>query len=57
MLFRSSKVQEFDTKNRIEIKKEEEKKKDQRGNKGKSNNEKQEEKRNLSEGKLIDIRV
>ena len=52
-----SKVQEFDTKNRIEIKKEKEKKKDQKGNEKKSTNENQEEKRNLSEGKLIDIRV
>jgi NCAIR mutase (PurE)-related protein len=52
-----TKVQEFETKNRIEIKKEKEKKKDQKGNPKKSNNENQEEKRNLSEGKLIDIRV
>jgi len=52
-----SKVQEFETKNRIEIKKEKEKKKDQKGDKKKTNNEIQEEKRNLSEGKLIDIRV
>ena len=47
----------FDTKNRIEIKKEKEKKKDQKSNKKKSTNENPEEKRNLSEGKLIDIRV
>ena len=52
-----SKVEEFDTKNRIEIKKEKEKKKDRKGNKNKSNNENQEGKRNLSGGKLIDIRV
>ena len=52
-----SKVEEFETKNRIEIEKEKEKKKDQKGNNKKSNNENQEEKRNLSEGKLIDIRV
>jgi len=52
-----SKVQEFETKNRIEIKKEKEREKDQKSNKKKSNNENQEEKRNLSEGKLIDIRV
>jgi len=52
-----SKVQEFETKNRIEIKKEKEKNKDQKGNKKKSNDENQKEKINLSEGKLIDIRV
>ena len=52
-----SKVEEFETKNRIEIKKEKEKEEDQKGNKEKSNNENQEEKRNLSEGTLIDIRV
>ena len=51
-----SKVEEFEAKNRIEIKKEKERKKDQKGKK-KSNNENQEEKRKLSEGKLIDIRV
>jgi hypothetical protein len=57
-----SKVEEFETKNRIESKKEKEKKEkekkeDQKGNKKHSNNENQEEKRNLSEGTLIDIRV
>ncbi|MGA9178054.1 MAG: hypothetical protein WBZ05_12485 [Desulfobacterales bacterium] len=52
-----SKVQEFETKNRIEIKKEKEKNKDQKGNKKKSNDEDQKEKINLSEEKLIDIRV
>ena len=52
-----SKVEEFETKNRIEIKKQKEKKEDQKGNKKKSNNENQEEERNLSEGTLIDIRV
>ena len=52
-----SKVEEFETKNRIEIKKEKDKKKDQKGNKKKSNDENQKEKINLSEGKLIDIRV
>ena len=52
-----SKVQESETKNRIESEKDKEKKKDQKGNKKKSNNENQEENRNLSEGKLIDIRV
>jgi len=52
-----SKVQEFETKNRIEIKKEKGKNKDQKGNKKKSNDENQKEKINLSEGKLIDIRV
>ena len=52
-----SKVKEFETKNRIEIKKEKEKNKDQKGNKKKSNDENQKEKINLSEGKLIDIRV
>ena len=52
-----SKVQEFETKNRIEIKKEKEKNKDQKGNKKKSNDENQKEKINLSERKLIDIRV
>ena len=51
-----SKVQEFETKNRIEVKKDNEKKKHQKGNPKESNNENQ-EKRNLSEGKLIDIRV
>ena len=52
-----SKVQESETKNRIESEKDKEKKKDQKGNKKRSNNENQEENRNLSEGKLIDIRV
>ena len=52
-----SKVQEFETKNRIEIKKKKEKNKDQKGNKKKSNDENQKEKINLSEEKLIDIRV
>ena len=52
-----SKVQESETKNRIESEKDKEKKKDQKGNKKKSNNENQEENRNLSEGNLIDIRV
>lgn len=52
-----SKVEEFEKKNRIEIKKQKEKKKDQKGNKKKTNNENQEEQMNLSEGKLIDIRV
>jgi len=52
-----TKVEEFDTKNRIEINKEKEKKKDQKSNKKKSTNENPEEKRKLSEGKLIDIRV
>lgn len=58
-----SKIQEFETKNRIEIQKDKEKKKgkerkkDQKGDKKKSNNKNQKEKMNLSEGKLIDIRV
>jgi hypothetical protein len=52
-----SKVQEFETKNRIEIKKEKEKNKDKKGNKKQSNDENQKEKIDLSEGKLIDIRV
>jgi hypothetical protein len=52
-----SKVQEFETKNRIEIKKKKEKNKDQKGNKEKSNDENQKEKIDLLEGKLIDIRV
>ncbi len=52
-----SKVQEFETKNRIEIKNDKEKKKDQKGNKRKSNHEEQEDRLNSSEGKLIDIIV
>jgi hypothetical protein len=56
-----SKVEEFETKNRIEIKKEKEKEKEKKKynkrNKRKSNTENQEEKRDLSEGSLIDIRV
>jgi len=52
-----SKVEEFETKNRIEVKKEKEEKKDQKRNKKESKNESQKENLNLSEGKLIDIRV
>ena len=52
-----SKVQEFETKNRIEAEKDKEKQKDQKGNKKKSNNKNQKEQISLSEGNLIDIRV
>jgi hypothetical protein len=52
-----SKVQEFETNNRIEIKKDKEKKKDQKRNPKNSDTEKQEDKLNLSEVRLIDIRV
>ena len=52
-----SKVEEFETKNRIEIKKEKEKKKYKKRNKRNSNADNQKEKRDLSEGTLIDIRV
>lgn len=52
-----SKVQNYETKNRIEIKNDKEKKNDQKGNKKESNHEKQEDKLNLSEEKVIDIRV
>jgi hypothetical protein len=52
-----SKVQEFETNNRIEIKKDKEKKKDQKRNPKNSDTEKLEDKLNLSEVRLIDIRV
>ena len=52
-----SKVQEFETKNRIEAEKDKEKQKDQKGNKKKSKNKNQKEQISLSEGNLIDIRV
>ena len=51
-----SKVQEFETKNRIEAEKEKEKQKDQKGKKKKPSNKNKKEKINLSEGNLIDIR-
>jgi len=52
-----SKVQEFETKNRIEAEKEKEKQKDQKGKKKKPKNKEKKEKIGLSEGNLIDIRV
>jgi len=52
-----SKVEEFETKNKIEIKKEKDKKEDQKGDKKESKDESQKEKLNLLEGKLIDIIV
>lgn len=52
-----SKVQDFETKNRIEAEKEKEKQKDQKGKKKKPNNKNKKEKKSLSEGNLIDIRV
>ncbi|PNX50309.1 MAG: hypothetical protein BV456_07125 [Thermoplasmata archaeon M8B2D] len=52
-----SKVQEFETKNKIEAEKEKEKQKDQKGKKKKPSNKNKKEKINLSEGNLIDIRV
>jgi hypothetical protein len=52
-----SKVQEFETKNRIEAEKEKEKQKDQKGKKKKPNKKNKKEKKSLSEGNLIDIRV
>lgn len=52
-----SKVQEFETKNRIEAEKEKEKQKNQKGKKKKQDNKNKKEKKSLSEGNLIDIRV
>jgi hypothetical protein len=52
-----SKVQEFETSSRIDIKKDKEKKKGKKGNKKDSKKKKQKEKINLSEGKIIDITV
>lgn len=52
-----TKVQKFEAKKRIEIKNEKDGKKDQKINKKKSNPEKQKDNPNLSEGKLVDIRV
>lgn len=52
-----SKVQEFETSNKIDIKKDKEKKKGKKGNKKDSKKKKQKEKINLSEGKIIDITV
>lgn len=52
-----SKVQKFETKNRIEMKNEQKRNKDQKENKKKSNHEKEKDDVNLPEGKLIDIRV
>jgi hypothetical protein len=52
-----SKIQEFETKNRIEAEKEKEKQKNQKGKKKKQDNKNKKEKKSLSEGNLIDIRV
>ena len=52
-----SKVQEFETDNRIEIKKDKERKKDQRKRKKNKDEEKEENTLDLSEGNVIDIRV
>jgi hypothetical protein len=52
-----TKVQEFETKNRIEAEKDKEKQKNQKGKKKKSNKKNKKEKISLSEGNLIDIRV
>jgi hypothetical protein len=52
-----SKVQEFETNNRIEIKKDEERNKDHKRNKKNKDAEVQENKLNSSEGNVIDIRV
>jgi hypothetical protein len=52
-----SKVQEFETKNRIEAEKEKEKQKNQKGKKKKQDNKNKREQKILSEGNLIDIRV
>lgn len=52
-----TKVQEFEKKNRIEIKKDKDRRKNKKGNKKKSTNNNQKKKMRLSEGKLIDIRV
>jgi hypothetical protein len=52
-----SKVQEYETDNRIEIKKDKERKKNHRKHKKNNDTEEQENKLNLSEGNVIDIRV
>lgn len=52
-----SKVKEFDTGNRIEVKTDEEKKGGSEDNKKDSKKEKTKDKSNLSEGNLIDITV
>ncbi len=52
-----SKVQEFETNNRIEIKKDKERKKDQKKYKKKKDGEEEENNLDLSEGNVIDIRV
>jgi len=52
-----SKIQEFETKNRIEAEKEKEKQKNQKGKKKKQDNKNKKEQKILSEGNLIDIRV
>lgn len=52
-----TKVQEFETNNRIEIQKDRERKKDHKKQKKNKNTDKQKNKLDLSEGKLIDIRV
>jgi hypothetical protein len=52
-----SKVQEFETNNKIEIREDKERKKDHKKNKKNKDTEEQENKLNLSEGSVIDIRV
>ena len=54
-----TKVQEYETDNRIEIKKDEEgkKKKDHKKHKKDKHKEEEEDKKNLMEGNVIDIRV
>ena len=52
-----SKVQEYETDNRIEIKKDKERKKNHRKHKKNNDTEEQENKLDLSEGNVIDIRV
>ncbi|MEJ2656873.1 MAG: hypothetical protein P8012_06710 [Desulfobacterales bacterium] len=52
-----TKVQEFEKNNRIETKKDKERKKDHKKQKKNKNTDKQKNKLDLSEGKLIDIRV
>jgi hypothetical protein len=52
-----SKVQEYETNNRIEIKKDKERKKGHKRHKKNKDTEEQENKLNLLEGNVIDIRV
>jgi alpha-galactosidase/6-phospho-beta-glucosidase family protein len=52
-----SKVQEFETNNRIEIKKDKERKKDHKKRKKNKDAEEEEDTLNLPEGSVIDIRV